>query len=333
MRGPATYLRIYAQINKDEFDFAEGVINEELDFLRNGSLPPDEFEQVRATLVTRLARENRDPMALGNMAARSFYKPDLHRDYPDLVGFFQGVSQAELAGVAQDLFVPERQVHSVVRLQPISQGLFALVSIVFLALTIGLAQRLLTRRIEMPRIRYLARFKRHLLSTVVRVLVISVGIAVAYRFAFQGIYLIHGSVVGPIDSYVVQYGFIYLCVMAGLLGIILCLASLPNKLLVFDDHLLVKYRAYRSRRIDFADVRGISTHRLGGFLKMGGPLRFTPLTLALVRPGVLLETVSGRGYFFRVREVDELIATVNGLRGGSQAPPVAETDPPEAEAE
>ena len=111
--------------------------------------------------------------------------------------------------------------------------------------------------------------------------------------------------------------------MAGLLGIILCLASLPSKLLVFDDHILVKYRAYRSRRIEFANVRGISTHRLGGFLKMGGPLRFTPLTLALVRPGVLLETVSGRGYFFRVRDVDELIAAVDALRGGYQEPEIS----------
>jgi hypothetical protein len=90
---------------------------------------------------------------------------------------------------------------------------------------------------------------------------------------------------------------------------------MPTKLLVFDDHLLVKYRSYRSRRIDLPEVKAISTHRFGGFLKKGGPLRFAPLTLALLRPGVLLELASGRGYFFRVRDLDELIATVNGLRG------------------
>ncbi len=329
LRGPAAYLRIYAQINEGEFDFAEGVIEEELDFLRNATLPSDEFERVRQTVVARLSRQAREPSVLGGMANGRFYNPDLHRDYPDLVGFFQSVSQEEVAEVAQGLFVPERRVHRVVRRQPLSQGMFAVVVIAVLAVTIGLGQRVLTRRIEMPRIRYLARFKRHLLARVVGASLTAIVIAVLYRFALQSIYLFYGSMVAAIDSYVVQYAFIWLCVAAGIYGIIARLASMPHKLLVFDDHLLVKYRSYRSRRIEFADVKAISTQRLGGFLKKGGPRRFAPLTLALVRPGVLLELASGRGYFFRVRDVDELIATVNGLRGATQNP----TEAPPAQSE
>ena len=329
LRGPATYVRIYAQIDEEEFEYAEGVIEEELDFLRNATLPADEFERVRQTVVAQLVREARDPEVLGRMASSRFYNPDLHRDYPDLVGFFQSVSQEELAGVARGLFVPERRVHSVVRRQPLSQGMFVLLVIAVVALAIHLARRLMTRRIEMPRIRYVARFKRHLLARVVGASVMAVVIAVVYRIAFQGIYLFYGSVVAPVDSYIVQYAFISLCVVAGILGIVACLASLPHKLLVFDDHILVKYRAYRSRHITFSDVKAISTLRLGGFLKRGGPLRFAPLTLALVRPGILLETGSGRGFFFRVRDVDELIATVNGLRGATQNP----TEAPPAQGE
>lgn len=313
-RGPASYLRIYAQIDEDEFDFAQGVIEEELEFFRNGSLPAEEFERVRGALVTRLIRESREPAVLGRMAAYRFYNPDLHRDYPNLAGFFETVSQADLAEFAQDLFAPERRVHRVVRRQPISQGLAALLAIAVVALTVYLAKRLITRPIEMPRIRYVARFRRHLLARVVGASVIAVVIAVLYRFAFQGIYLFHGYAVAPIDSYIVQYAFFCLCVVAGMMGIIACLASIPHKLLVFDDHFLVKYRAYRSRRISFSDVKALSTQRFAGFLRKGGPLGFRPLTLALFGPGVLLETTTGRGYFFRVRDAKELISTVEGLR-------------------
>ena len=62
------------------------------------------------------------------------------------------------------------------------------------------------------------------------------------------------------------------------------LELLNDKVLVFDDHILVKYRAYRSLRISFSEVKALSTHRFAGFLRKGGPLGFRPLTLALFGP-------------------------------------------------
>lgn len=320
LRGPTAYLRISARINDDEFDFAETVIAEEIDFLRQASLPAEEFEEVRATLITRLSRENRESDSLGQWAATSFHNPDLHHDFPDLVGFFEAVSQAELAAFAGELFVPERQVHSVTQLQPISQGAFILVALAVAAGTIVFAKRLMTTRIEMPRIRYVARFKRPMLYRIVVGTIIVVLVAGAYRLAAQGVFLFLEGFVMQVDSYVLQYSFIWLVVALGILGIVACQALIPSKLLVFDDHIRVKFRAYRSRRIDFADLKDISVQRLGGFLKHGGPLRFAPLTLGLFRPGVLMETATGRGYFFRVREPEELISTVNELRANTVGP-------------
>jgi hypothetical protein len=317
LRGPAAYLRISARINDDEFDFAETVIGEEIEFLRQASLPVEEFEEVRDTLVTRLSRENRESDRLGQWAATSFYNPDLHRDFPDLVGFFETVSQAELATFANELFVPERQVLSVTKLQPISQGLFILVALAVAGGTIVFAKRLLTEPIEMPRIRYVARFKRPLPYRIVVGTIIVVLVAGAYRVAAQGVFLFLQGYVMQVDSYVLQYSFLWLLVALGILGIIACQALIPSKLLVFDDHIRVKFRAYRSRRIDFADLKNISVQRFGGFLKRGGPLRSAPLTMALMRPGVLMETATGRGYFFSVRDPEELISTVNDLRANA----------------
>ena len=314
LRGPTTYLRISARINDDEFDFAETVIAEEIEFLRQASLPVAEFEELRDTLVIRLSRENHESDSLGQWAATSFHNPDLHRDFPDLVGFFETVSQGELAAFASELFVPERQVHSVIALEPISQGMFVLVALAVAGGTIVFAKRLMTARIQMSRIRYVARFKRPLLYRIVVGTSIVVLVAGAYRLAAQGVFLFLERSVMQIDSYLLQSSFTWLVVALGILGIIACQALIPSKLLVFDDHIRVKFRAYRSRRIDFADLKGLSAQRLGGFLKHGGPLRFAPLTMGLFRPGVLLETTTGRGYFFRVREPEELISTVNDLR-------------------
>ena len=320
LRGPTAYLQISARINDDEFDFAETVIAEEIEFLRQASLPVAEFEELRDTLVTRLSRENHESDSLGRWAATSFHNPDLHRDFPDLVGFFETVSQAELAAFASELFVSERQVHSVIALQPISQGMFILVAIAVTAGTIVFAKRLMTTRIEMPRIRYVARFKGPDLYRIGGGTIMVALVAVTYRLALQGVILFFEGSVMQVDSYVLQYSLIWLLVALGILGIVVCLALIPSKLLVFDDHVRVKFYAYRSRRIDFADLKNLSAQRLGGFLKHGGPLHFAPLTMGLFRAGVLMETATGRGYFFGVREPEELISTVNDLRANAVGP-------------
>ena len=314
LRGPTAYLRVLARINDDEFDFAEAIIAEEIEHLRVASLPAEEFNTVRDTLVTRLRRENRESDRLGQWVANTFYNPDLHRDVPDLVAFFEAVSQAELAAFASELFVPERQVHSVTQLQPISQGAFILLALAVVVGTIVFAKRLMTTHIEMPRIRYVARFKSPLLYRIVVGTTIVIVMAGAYRLVAQGVLLFLEGSVMQVDSYLLQYSFIWLVVALGILGIVACLALIPSKLLVFDDHIKVKFRAYRSRRIDFTDLRDLSTQRLGRFVTRGGPLRFAPLTIGLLRPGVLMETTTGWGYFFRVREPEELISTVNALR-------------------
>ena len=75
---------------------------------------------------------------------------------------------------------------------------------------------------------------------------------------FLCIYLFYGSAVAPIDNYIVQYAFFSLCVVAGMMALITCLAFFPTKLLVFDDHLRIKYRAYRSRRIGLREVESMT---------------------------------------------------------------------------
>ena len=73
-----------------------------------GTLPPQEFEADRTALVERLRGENSTAQALNLWVLRNFYDPSKHTDFPDLLSFFAGVTQDEVAAFAARTFVPER---------------------------------------------------------------------------------------------------------------------------------------------------------------------------------------------------------------------------------
>lgn len=312
-RGPAAHLRISARIDDEEFPYARRVIEEEIEHLRRGSYPPEVFEELRESLVRQLARWHSDSRMLGRLADYRLVDRAPHEGLPDLVRFYRETSQEELADYARELFAREDRVHHVIYRQPVSQGVMLLAAVLLVALTVYLARKALTRPVEMPEIRYVARFKRSFVGRALRLLFFILLMALLYRVGAQGVYAAWIGVISPIHSYMVQHLFFAGVLALGVLGIVALLAFIPSKLLVFDDHLLIKYRAYRSRRIELEDIRSLTEERLGGFLRAGGPLSFRTFTLPVLRAGILLETATGRGYFFRVRDPEELIRTVEGL--------------------
>ena len=98
-RGPAAYLQVSSRIDRDDFDFATGIIDEEIAHLRNGSLDPAEFEADRAALVERLRASNQTAESLNLWTRNHFY--DGFQDFPDVLGFYENVTQAQLAAFAE----------------------------------------------------------------------------------------------------------------------------------------------------------------------------------------------------------------------------------------
>ena len=295
-RGPGGFLEIEGSIAEDEYDFARGIIREEITALVAGTLPPEEFEADRTALVERLRGENSTAQALNFWVLRNFYDPSKHADFPDLLSFFAGVTQGEVAAFAARAFAPEREVTTLIGVQPMSQGMLAAAVLVIVFLTIRRLAWTLTRPVTMPKILYIARFRTPVPLQVGAVILIG------------GI----GLIVGRLIVFVVQ------SLALAFVGIsVLLLSRVPRKIIVFPDHLRIKFLAYRSRILKPDDFLELSTRRGHQVWFKKDLFRCVPLSFGLAGPGIYMRPIKGRAYFFRTRDTVELVDVLGGWRGAS----------------
>ena len=316
-RGPSGFLEIDGSIAEDEYDFARGIIREEIAALVAGTLPPEEFEADRTALVERLRGENSTAQALNFWVLRNFYDPSKHADFPDLLSFFAGVTQGEVAAFAARTFAPEREVTTLIGVQPMSQGMLAAAVLVLVFLTIrGLAWTL-TRPVTMPKILYIARFRTLVpLQVGALILIGGIGLIVGRLIVFVVQSLALAFVV-TIDDYLVQLWF-YGATLIAVVGIsVLLLSRVPRKIIVFPDHLRIKFLAYRSRILKPDDFLELSTRRGHQVWFKKDLFRCVPLSFGLAGPGIYMRPIKGRAYFFRTRDTVELVDVLGGWRGAS----------------
>ena len=305
MRGPAAYLQIGSRIDEDDYAFAKGVIDEEIEFLSTGSYDPAEFETDRAAVVERLRASNQTAESLNFWTRSTFYDPGTFTDYPDVLSFYQNVTQSQVASFADRAFDESRQDLSVTRTQPLSQGMMAVAVVVLIALTLKLLARSLTKPIQMKEIRYVARFRLPVVLKAAYVLGVA-GFALAViRLAAEGLGRVMDRV-ESVDIYLVQHAGNGATLVLLLAASTLIVTSSPRKLLVFYDHVRIKSRAWRSRILKAEDIAEISMRRFAGVWLSREILKGPPLAFGLLRPGIYLRPVKGRSYFFRARDTEEL---------------------------
>jgi len=322
-RGPASYLRISGDINEDEYDYAVQVFDEELEQIRSASLDPAVFEEDRTAVIERQRTSNLTSQALNFWSRSYFYNSQVHTDFPDVLGFYEGVTQEQLSAFANRSLVADRETHSVIFLQPISQGVIVLALILLGILTHRGISWTLTRPIEMKKIRYVARFRTPLLIRFVRVAVFA-GLGLVLGRLFVALLFWVGSEwVATVNSYVVQTASYTLMLCGSIAAVVLYLSRFPRKLLVFPDHIRVKSRAYASRSITPADIAEISMRRFPAVWLSPDLLGCTALTFGMLRPGLYIRPKKGRALFFRTRDTDELKELLEEWRGepigGAQA--------------
>ncbi len=326
-RGPAAFLQVSGQINQDEYDFAVGVIEEELGSLRDGSLPLEEFESDRDALLERLKTSNQTSESVNFWAYRNFYDPFVHENFPDVIGFFETVGQEELASFASRAFVPERETLSVARPQPYSQGMVLVTVLLLVWIAFRLVAFGLTKPIDMTSIRYVARFRLSLPFRVVLIAVMGGLALVIGRTLVIGFEWIALRYVATTDSYWVQVSSYGAMLVTGIAVMVTYMAMIPRKILVFPDHLRIKGLAYRSRILEPGDIEDIGPARFGSVWFSKQLARTTPLTLGVVRPGILLKPVKGRAYFFRVRNSPELLQVLERWKLGLlEGTPLGDTE-------
>ncbi len=319
-RGPGGFLQIQGSIAEDEYDFAQAIVQEELATLREGTLPAEEFEADRTALVERLRGETSTAQALNFWVLRNFYDPSKHTDFPDLLSFFDGVTQAEVATFAARTLVPERAVTTLVRVQPVGQVILAIAALTLMLLTVRAVAWALKRPVTMAGILYVARFRVPVLLQVATIAIFGTVALVFGRLIVSAVQSLALTSLVTVDQYSIQMVFYATMLMAAVVLFVLYLSLFPRKVLVFPDHLLIKFLAYRSRLIKPDDLLELSTRRVHQVWFKKILFRTVPLAWGVVGPGIYMRPTKGRAYFFRSRNTRELADVLGGWRGSSVLP-------------
>lgn len=338
-RGPAAYLQIETDINEGEYDYALEVFTEELESLRAGTLDPAEFEEDRRALIEQRRTISLTAGAVAAQARIRFYNPDVFTDFPDILGFFGAVSQADLASFVQRSFVAERETISIGYQQPVSQAVIVLALILLVLLTHRGISWALTQPIEMKQIRYVARLRTPLAIRFARVVLFGGGGLVLGRLFVAFLMWAGATWVVTVESYVIQSASWALMLSGSIALVVVYLSRFPRKLLVFPDHIRVKSRAYSSRVLEPTDIAEISLRRFSDVWLSRDIFRCTALTFGIIRPGLYVRPKRGRALFFQTRDTAELAGVLGEWRGepvsmvaGSQASseaPVSSPSPTE----
>ena len=311
MRGPAAYLQVSSRIDKDDYDFATGIIAEEIEHLRSASLDAAAFEADRAAVVERLRASNQTAESLNFWTRSYFYDPDVFADFPDLVSFYGNVTQEQVAAFAQRAFADSRQVLSVTRTQPLSQGMIVVGVVALIWITLRALAWTLTTPIDMKNIRYIARFRLPIVLRVAYTAGLAAALLALVVLGAAGFSRLAANWIDPVDSYLFQTTANAAMGVALLAGLCLIHALAPRKVLVFSNELRIKSRAWRSRVLLPEDIEDISRLRFRDVWLSRRLFRGVPHAFGLMRPGIYIRPLRGRSYFFRTRHTEEMVDVLN----------------------
>ena len=306
VRGAGAYLELSSAIDRDDYSFATGVIEEELGFLRGGRSDPARFEADRAALVERLRASNRTSLSLNAWTLSTFYDPGVFTDFPDLLSFYEGVSQSTVATFAGRLFDPTRRVLTVTRPHPVGQEVLVAAVLLLAWITLRVLARVLTTPIRMRGILYIGRLRLPVVLRAAYTLGMAAAVVVLARLVGAAYDRLVSAWMESIDHYAVQAALGAVMVVMLLAGASLIVASSPRRLLLFADHLRIKSRAWRSRVLRPEDIAEISVRRFGEVWLSKEVFRSPPLAFGLMRPGIYVKPHTGRSYFFRGRDTAEM---------------------------
>lgn len=201
------------------------------------------------------------------------------------------------------------------RTQPVSQGMAVLAVAVLIWITLKVVAWALTRPVRMKDIRYVAHFRLPVVLRTAYALGLIAATLALGRVAAAAIGWGVDRWLLPVDDYVIQHagiGGVFLILLAG--SAVLA-AWPPRKLLVFEDHLRIKSRAWRSRILKAEDIEEIVLERGVGAWLSREILRSPPLAFGLIGPGIHLRPRKGRSYFFRSRDTTELAEVLGSWWG------------------
>ena len=302
---------------------AQAIVDEEVARLRSGTGPDSVFATALAPIRGRLgvALQGRD--ALVDLAVARYWDPAPGSPYPHPRVAADSLTPMSVASFLAAHAPQESDASRLVAPWPIPTPAIAAALLVTAVGVVGVARRVLTRPVTMARVRYVAHVRPDLPSRLAWIAILGVpaaaGAVVVYnagrRMADATILALPGPWLQLVGWLLVAAAASAVLIGAG--------ALLPHKVLVFDDHVRLKRRAYRSTILPLA---GTSVALAAPGLARGGRRtpRLFPLALTGRRPAILLSARDGRSCCFRVRDTKELADVLRDL--ASHAPAADATD-------
>lgn len=315
----AAYLEISGEFAGDRWDDARQRIDRIVDDLRRERIDEARFAEYRDRATVDLALTAKTPELLARNFTRHYHDRDVFTTYPDVEGYYESVSRAEVGAFARRWLVPEHEVRRLTLAAPLSRSAeLGVTATVALLVWLALRRRWAARPLDLRRLRYL----RKLRSGVAERLLVLVLAAAAYALWQQGL-VVAGQRVDRlfwgVESYWVRLALDHARVAAWVYLSVLPFTFWPRRVLVLSDGLLVKCWAFRSWWIPFAAVERVETCRWPG-LRHG---LTWPLTLGLFATGVRIGRRGRPGLFLQTRNVPELaetLARLHAAHAGAPAP-------------
>ncbi len=324
-RGAASYLQVSGGIKADELDFARNVLNRELAALRDASLPDSVFAADQAAVIQQLHVAAASSEGLERWVRDFFYDRRAWEDFPDLTTEFERLTLADLSDFTQRHLPRERQVVFLIRPFPINQGLAAVVVIALAWLAARMGRRWLIHPVDMTRLRFAAHFKLPLLYRGLALALLVILVAIAGRLLIYAFQVLTDRLLLTVDSFALQWSAYAAMWVAAILLLLLLLAHIPRKLLIFEDELRIKYLSFRSVAIPAEALESVRLGRFWDVWLSRDIWRCLPLALGILAPAVHLRRTDGRAYFFDVRDRDELMRALTRFRARSEARPSEDT--------
>jgi hypothetical protein len=189
---------------------------------------------------------------------------------------------------------------------PIDQAGLLLLGLLALAGGYALARRLLLRPAPMHRLRYVARLRGPLALRLAGGALLTVLLLIVARLIAAAGHQVLDPTLLAIDSFAIQGTIFLLALALAALLTASALALVPHKLLVFEDELRLKFRAYRTRRWRADEISELRAARFSDVFLSRRAVRTLPLALGVRAPGLLIGTRHGPDLFVATRDTAEL---------------------------
>ncbi|MFN8666077.1 MAG: insulinase family protein [Gemmatimonadaceae bacterium] len=321
--GDAAIVTAYAASEANNLDAVRAIIDEEVARLRAGAATDvaldSAFRADRDAIAQATSLALNDREAFVEAAHAYFFATAPDEAMPDVGAAQASVTPARLAQLLHERFPASRETTRTMRPLPLPTAFLLLMALAVVWVTTRMLRARLVVPVDLRTLRYVARLRVDAPIALALLLAGGSALAIGGRLAVAVVRPALEQFVFPLPA-ALQLATYPLALVVAVALAILALSRIPRKVLVFDDHLRLKYLAYRSIVIPASEL---AECRLAGFDEgwtLAACLRGWALTLGLRRNALLIRLRDGRTLFVRTRATIELQGAIDAVRASLSAP-------------